>query len=132
MARRKKRATSRKYRAAPRAFFKAKKRRSSKGTSSGSTAMQLIAAGLYGAGRGWLANFIAPVTARIPFGGIADEVGMLGANWAIGKFIGGKVPLLRQATKAGMLIESAAIGQAIVSGGLSMGGGSSSSVPSFR
>ena len=85
----------------------------------------LLAAGIYGAGRQKLAEFIQPVAARIPGGNIADEVAMIGANWAIKKFIGGKVPIIGQAAKTGMLIEAAAIGEAIASGSLGIGAASS-------
>jgi len=98
-------------------------RRRAKSAVSGTA--PLLAAGLYGAGRQYLATWIQPVTSKIPMGNIADEVGMLAANWAIKKYA--PMPILKQAASAGMLIEAAAIGQAIASGQVNMGASTSGS-----
>lgn len=99
-------------------------RRSKRGSvrSKAGKTMPYVAAALYGAGRQKLAELVAPVAAKIPAGNIADEVAMFGANWAIKKFVGGKVPVLGQAAKTGMLIEAANIGAVIAAGQLNMGG----------
>ncbi len=88
-------------------------RRRAKSAAIGSA--PLIAAGLYGAARVDLANLVAPLSARIPLGGIADEVGMLLANMAAKKFIPFKT--VKNMASAGMMIEAAAIGAALRAGG---------------
>jgi len=82
---------------------------------------RLLGAGAYGAVRGRLAQAVSPLLANIPGGAIADEIGMLGVAWAAKKFIGGKVPFVADMAKAGMVIEAAAIGQALSTGALNTG-----------
>jgi len=86
--------------------------------------MAALGAAIYGAGRARVSNALLPITAKVPLGSIADEVVMLGAGYAAHKFFPNKH--VRAVTKAGMLIEAARIGEAVVSGNI-MGGGSSPS-----
>ncbi len=101
-----------------RIYVKAKKRRSK---SKGGVMNTVIGAMLYGAVRERASNMLSPVTANIPAGEIADEVVMLGVSWALAK---GKVPFVnkidisKKIGKAGVVIESARIGEFIAGKGL--------------
>lgn len=110
-----------------RIYMSAPKRHRSRSRGSGAKADlgALLGAGVYGALRNRISSAVAPLTSRIPFGGIADEIGMLGINWAARRFIGGRVPLVKDMAKAGMLIEAASIGNALAGGAL--GGGQTTS-----
>jgi len=78
--------------------------------------MPFIGAGVYGAVRQKMSRTLDPITQKVPFGNMADEIVMLGANYMIGKFVGRKIPAIRSVTKAGMLIESARIGETLAQG----------------
>jgi hypothetical protein len=80
----------------------------------------MLSGAIYGAGRGALSSAIAPVTSRLPLGQYADEAGMLGLSYfaAKGKF-GAQ---FKQIGMAGLHIESAVIGNALVRGGLNQVG----------
>jgi len=77
----------------------------------------LLGAGLYGAGREKVSNFLAPYTNKIPLGNITDEVvmGTLG-YFAMKKGSG----IVRDVGKAAMTIEAARIGETLVSGSLNL------------
>lgn len=87
--------------------------------------MPLVAAGIYGAGRGFIASKVEPLTSKIPLGSLSDNVGMLGINWALNKYVGNKIPLVKQATSAGLLIEAAMIGAELAQTGFGTTTGSS-------
>jgi len=89
--------------------------------------MPYVAAGAYGAGRQYVSNWLKPYTSKIPLGGISDEIGMFALCYLGKKFIGKKTPIARQIFTAGMLIESARIGEAIVNGEVLSGSSSQSS-----
>lgn len=104
-------------------------RRSRAGSRAGKF-MGILAPVAYGAVRQKMSTALAPYTAKIPLGNLADNAGMLAALWATDRFIGNKVPMIRPIAKAGMQIELALIGGAIASGQVnlnSIGGGSSGS-----
>lgn len=110
--------------------FPRAKRRSSRRSNTGAKANMaaLMGAGLYGAARQRISSTVAPFLGRLPGGAIADEIGMFGVNWAAGKFIGRKVSIIRDMAKAGMLIEAAAIGEALAGGQLTGGGNGNGAV----
>lgn len=91
------------------------------GRKKGGNWTPFIGAGLYGAMRGRVSTALLPLTAKMPLGGIADEAAMMGAMWAAKKFAGGKIPMLGDIAKAGMIIESARIGEAVATGQLNLG-----------
>lgn len=70
---------------------------------------------LYGAARGWIATMIAPITNKIPLGGISDEAGMIGLAWGADKFGGGN-KLIKIGSRVAAFTEGASIGQAVVTG----------------
>lgn len=73
----------------------------------------------YGAGRQYASNALAPITAKIPAGQYADNVvmGVLSYLVASGKIpLINKIPMSREIGKAGLVIESAMIGQSIIGG----------------
>jgi len=109
-----------------RSFFAARPARR-RNSSSGGLIGGLAAAALYGASRAWVAAKIQPLTQKLPFGAYADEIGMLGLAWAVNKFVGNKVPIIGKAARAGMLIESAQIGQQLAAGVMLSTGGAASS-----
>lgn len=88
----------------------------------GTTLMALGGAAIYGGVRAKMSQALSPLTSKIPLGEISDEVGMLGVNLAVGRFLGRKIPILRSITKAGMLIEAARIGEAVAMGQVGLGG----------
>lgn len=78
---------------------------------------KLVAAGVYGASRAKLNEYVAPFSSKLPVGAnLADNVGMMIALYGVKRFVGGKVPYVSQIADAGMLIEAAMIGNDIVSG----------------
>jgi len=103
-------------RAAPRRASAAvrKTRRSGKRSGAGVKLFQLDAV-IYGAARGYTSNLLAPITAKIPLGSIADEVVMLGANYLIAKNMSG---MIKDIAMKGLIIENARLGEAVVTGGI--------------
>jgi hypothetical protein len=73
---------------------------------------------LYGAGRQMISAYIEPVTSKIPLGNIADEIGMGILSYVAYKNI--NMPLVKKAAYAGLIIESARLGEAIKSGQVSL------------
>lgn len=99
-----------------------KVRRSKKSASVlGINTGKAIAAGLYGAVRARMSNFLAPYTRIIPAGAVTDEVGMVVALQVIKKFALKKAGVLRDAATVGQGIEFARIGEAIATGQLNLG-----------
>ena len=95
--------------------FRSAARRSGVGNSA---ALFQVDAMAYGAVRQYASNAIAPVTAQLPLGGLADEVGMGLLCWGISKYAG--KGMLGAVARKGLVIENARVGEAIVSGGLPM------------
>jgi hypothetical protein len=95
--------------------FMRKARRTNRSKGSGSMLLMLGGAMAYGALREKASNALAPITAKIPLGNIADEAVLLGASYMLYKKTSG---LPKEIGKAGMIIESARIGEALISGGL--------------
>ena len=88
--------------------------------SSGMGDLGVILAGMiYGAGREKLNNVVAPITSKIPLGYTADNIVLGGISYLLMK---GKIPFLnkikmsRDIGKAGLIIESALLGQDILKG----------------
>ena len=81
---------------------------------SGATG-QMLAAAVYGGVREKISNTLAPVTARVPAGEIADEVVMMGLNYVGSRALpkAFKAPM-----KAGMVIEAARIGEFVAKRGM--------------
>lgn len=79
-------------------------------------------AGLYGAVRARMSNFVRQYTARLPLGVVGDEVGMIIALQALKKFAFKKAGVMRTAASIGQDIEFARIGEAVATGQLNLGG----------
>lgn len=90
----------------------------------------LLGAGLYGAVRARVSNYLQQYTNKIPLGNVSDEVGMLAVNYVAGKYIGRKLPIVRDMAKAGNMIEAARIGEAIATGSLGSIGAATTSTAS--
>ena len=125
----KRRRTTKRTRSRP-SFGRFKRSKRGSARSKAASTMPFVAAALYGAGRQKLAQLVSPIAAKIPGGNIADEIAMFGANWAIKKFIGRKVPIIGQAAKTGMLIEAANIGAVVAAGQFNIGAGQQQSINS--
>lgn len=95
-------------------YKKAARRRKSSGSAK--VAPIQLPSMLYGAARGYLSNLIAPVTSKIPLGGVADEAGMIFANYMLAKNVKNKT--LKQAAISGLIIENARLGEAVIDGSL--------------
>lgn len=108
-------------------FLKRKAHRSSSSGGAGLTGA-IIGGAVYGVGREYANNALAPLTAKIPLGKYADNVVMGAISYFLAK---GKIPLLnkipmsREIGKAGLYIESAMLGQDLA-GGLGVTSGSNS------
>ena len=103
-----------------RTYFRPKRSRSRSRSRGSSIGMgSLVSAGAYGALRERVAQQLDPILSNVPGGAIADEVGMLGVNWAVNKYMGNKIPMLKEVTKYGMIIEASNIGRVLATGGLS-------------
>jgi len=108
-----------------------RKRKSARRAAPFSRVLALIAsAAAYGAFRAKISQTIAPLTANIPLGNISDEAGMIAVAMVAKKFGGARVPFLKKIADAGIAIESARIGEELLSGGLNLGGGSGNGVGS--
>lgn len=110
MAKRKAFRKARRARVAPRSFRRARR----SGSSSGANVMGIAIGGMaYGAGREYVSQKLAPLTAKIPAGELADEVGMGILSWALAT---GKIPVINKYSvtkdigRAGLAIESARVG----------------------
>ena len=93
------------------------KKKARKYSKSNKLQMLQMDALIYGATRGYVSNFLVPITSKIPLGGISDEVGMGILNYFIAKNTSGMIKKI--ATK-GLIIENAMLGAGIVSGGLNL------------
>lgn len=126
MARRKRYSVRRASR--PRAFFsrRAKSRRG--GRRGESIKLIQFDSMIYGAARQYVSNLVAPLTAKIPLGNIADEVVMGGINYMVAKHTGG---ILRDVAKKGLIIENARLGEAAISGFGLIGGSAANTGSDF-
>jgi len=79
-------------------------------------AATVLGAGLYGSLRERMSTALSPMLSKIPMGNISDEVGMGLVMILAKRFIGNKVPLVKDIANAGLVIESARIGVAISTG----------------
>lgn len=102
---------------AKRRYTRKTKRRAKKSMSiMGINVTKATAAMMYGAMRARTSQFLAPYTAKIPLGNVADEVGMIVASWAGKKYLFKGSGVLRDALTIGQGIELARIGDAVISG----------------
>lgn len=105
-----------------------KKRRTTRRLQSLKPIAVLVAGGTYGALREKVSMLISPVTSKIPIAGnLSDEIGMFALSYVLNKNVRNK--LIKDVSAAGMLIEAARMGDAVVSGqvnGLFNGVGSGS------
>lgn len=99
-----------------RGFFKSAKRSRSGGSSNG--LWTIAGAMAYGAVREKASNMLAPITAKVQLGSIADEVVLGGLSWLAYKKISN--PMVRNVALGGLIVESARVGEAIAKGQLSM------------
>lgn len=99
--------------------FFTKKRRSSNG-SSGAPLTGLIIGGMaYGATREKISNMLAPITAKLPMGNIADEVVLGVGAYFLAKNTNG---VMRDYARAALTVESARLGEALINGELNLTG----------
>lgn len=78
-----------------------------KGGGKADITKMAIGGGLYGVARDQISRVITPVTANIPLGQFADEIGLLAVSWFM---LRSGPRQLKEAAKAGIYIESASIG----------------------
>lgn len=91
-------------------------RRKRSGSNSNDMTKTILGAMVYGGVRQKASDLLAPVTAKVPLGSIADEV-VLGA---IHYFGAKKVsnPMLKSIFHAGLIVESARVGEAVADGSI--------------
>ena len=111
MTRRRKRMTAKQ-----RFYFGRKRHSSRRGSARNYGISGLLAAGAYGAARGFIANKLQPLTSKIPLGSYADNIGMIALLLGLKKFV--KNPLISQFADKGLIVEGALIGSEIVTTGL--------------
>jgi len=111
----------RKARRSFRGFRKSARRSHSSGMGTGSLVGTVLAAGAYGAARGYLSAWAAPITNKIPGGVYADNIVLGGAAYLLAK----KGPSwIKGVAKSGLVVEAALAGSDLAAG---MTGGSSGS-----
>lgn len=115
MARRRKTRKRRTVRAKPRrAYYRRKKTRRRKSSSSKKLVSTNLSspiqydAMIYGGVRSFISDKLAPLTARIPLGSLADEVGMGIVDWLGVKYGSG---LIKDTAQKGLVIENARVGE---------------------
>jgi len=90
-------------------------RRKSTSNSGNADLMKVIAgAAIYGGVREKVSNMIAPITSKIPLGTIADEVVLGTIHYFGAKKVSN--PMLKSIFRAGLIVESARVGEAIANG----------------
>lgn len=96
----------------------------------------MVMPGIYGAVRVDFNNLVTPYTNKLPvinqLGDNADEVGLILAGALISKYVGNKVPMVRKIARAGIMIESAQLGQSLRLGTFGKSGSVGSAQNSFR
>lgn len=115
-------ARRRSFRKSASRFARRAARRSGVGNSASLLQVDAMA---YGALRGYASDAIAPLTAKIPFATVADEVGMGLLCWAVSKYAG--KGMLGSIARKGLVIENARVGQTLSSGLPQLSIGTSSS-----
>lgn len=93
----------------------------------GGLMMSILGGMAYGAVRQKASDALAPFTAKIPLGNISDEVAMGAIAILAKKTVGRKMPLIKDIANAAIAIESARIGEAIITGQVGLGGMTASS-----
>ena len=97
-------------------------RRAKKSYSSRSKSYGIVgtvaAAAAYGAFRNQLSNALKPLTDKIPMGNVSDEIGLGIAAIVAKKYLGKKMPMVAKIADAALVIESARLGEAAISGQL--------------
>ena len=85
--------------------------------SSGMSTTGIIGGAIaYGAVRQKISDMLMPLTSKIPLGTFSDEVGMGLLSYIALKKVSN--PLVKKIALAGLTIESARVGEALISGGL--------------
>lgn len=112
MARRKRR-TSKVRRVTRSSTFRKKSRSTKKLPLVGTNGAIQIPSMVYGAGRSYLSNLIAPYTSKLPFGAVADEVGMSLVAYFAAKNTKGFV---KDVAMKALTIENARVGEALADG----------------
>lgn len=107
MARRRKRASNRR-----RAFLRTPRMRR-RARNIGVDVQRMIGSGFYGYIRPDISRFVGKFTGNLPFGGFADEAGLLISALVAKATLGNRVPFVSRVANSALDIESAAIGQAI-------------------
>ncbi len=90
------------------------RRRRSAGLMKGKLTSIVLPAIIYGAVREKISNALTPITSKIPFGDIADEITLGAIGWFLSKRSG----LIGSIGKTALVIESARIGEAMIDGSL--------------
>ena len=88
----------------------------------------LLGGGLYGAVRQKASNALMPITSKIPLGNIADEAVLFGLAYLVRKKVSNKI--VKDMALAGMAVEAARIGEAVITGQVGLSASSSSSTSS--
>jgi hypothetical protein len=101
--------------------YKMKRRSSKKKSFLGVNGAMLLGSVVYGAARQKVSNMLMPLTQKIPLGAVSDEVGMFGVAALTEKFVGRKIPVVKDITKAAKYIELARVGEAAVNGQINLG-----------
>ena len=94
----------------------AKRRRSSRNSGSNDLTKMMLGGAIYGGVRQKVSNLLMPVTSKVPFGNISDELVLGVIHYYGAKKV--KNPLLKSVFRAGLIIESARVGEAVADGSI--------------
>jgi len=108
---------AKRYRRTRRSFPSFKRyRKSSAGGGTGALMATVVGAGVYGAIRAKLAQAVEPLTRNIPMGNIADEVALGALAVVLKRTVARRMPMVTPVLNGAIAIESARIGEALISG----------------
>jgi len=95
------------------------------GSGSGNLMGVMVGGAVYGAGRTYLSNLVAPVTSQMPGGVLADNLVLGAVCYFAAKKIKNKT--IKNIARSGLAIEAALAGQDLVASGFNLSAGSSGS-----
>jgi len=85
----------------------------------------LLGGGIYGAVRQKASDALAPITSKIPLGNLSDEALLFGLGYLVHKKVSNKI--VKDIALSAMAVESARMGEAIITGQVGLGSSSSNS-----
>lgn len=104
-------------------YVKSKPAKRRKSYSKENLTKMMIGSAIYGGVRQKASNMLAPITSKVPLGVISDELVLGTIHYFAAKKV--RNPMLKSIFKAGLIVESARVGEAIADGSLGSFGATS-------